>query len=68
MNAIKPWYMSKTVWAAMITIASGLASLFGLPGAGMDAAGAAEQILNIITALSGAAALAGRFTATTTLH
>ena len=68
MSATKPWYLSKTVWAAIITIASALASLLGLPLAGIDAQGAAEQILNAITALSGVAALAGRFTATTKLH
>ena len=68
MSATKPWYLSKTIWAALITIASALASLFGLPLAGIDAQGAAEQILNVITALSGAAALAGRLTATAKLR
>lgn len=47
---------------------SALAGLFGLPVPGIDASGAADRILDIITALSGAAALAGRYTAYARLH
>lgn len=68
MNNTKAWYRSKTIWAALITITSGLANLSGLPVPGIDASAASEQILHIVTAVSGAVALAGRVTATARLR
>ncbi len=64
MNALKPWYLSKTVWASTITIAAGIGGMLGLPLRGFDANAAADLLLQAITAISGIVALAGRVTAT----
>jgi hypothetical protein len=63
MIASKPWYLSKTVWASLITIASATGALFGMPTSAINAGAAADQLLQTITAVSGLVALYGRLTA-----
>ncbi|MEP4421398.1 MAG: hypothetical protein ABJ354_08135, partial [Nitratireductor sp.] len=64
MTATKPWYMSRTVWASLITVLTGTAGLFGLPFGELDNAALTETILETITAISGILALFGRLSAT----
>ena len=65
MSDIKPWYLSRTIWAAFVSVAAtGLAAL-GLP---IDAAardGLVEAILQLVSAAAGTIAIVGRVTATT---
>lgn len=63
MTASKPWYLSKTIWASIVSIGSALAGLFGLPVGGIDNAALTETILQAITAVSGLMAVFGRLTA-----
>ncbi|MVA99891.1 hypothetical protein GN330_21805 [Nitratireductor sp. CAU 1489] len=65
MNATKPWYMSRTVWASLITVLTGTAGLFGLPLGEVDDAALTETVLETVTAISGIFALFGRLSATT---
>ncbi|PHP68346.1 hypothetical protein CSC94_06790 [Zhengella mangrovi] len=63
MTDSKPWYLSKTIWASLITIGSAVAGMAGLPVAGLDNSALAETILQATTALSGLAAIVGRLSA-----
>lgn len=67
MNTSKPWWQSRTVWAAAVSV---LAGLLGLAGLNLDATLQDE----LVTLLTGAAeigagimAFIGRFQASTTL-
>jgi hypothetical protein len=57
---MKPWYLSKTIWAALVTIITSLAGLFGLPTGLIDNSALADAIIQGITALMGVVAIFGR--------
>ena len=63
MNIVKPWYLSKTILASIITIIMSLGGLFGLPTGLVDNAALADTIMQAITALMGLVAIMGRLTA-----
>lgn len=63
MDRAKPWYLSRTIWAALVTIAAAAAGLLGLPIAEGDAAGLTDTILETVTAIAGLIALVGRLAA-----
>ncbi len=65
MTLFKPWYLSKTIWASGISISCALLGLAGFPTAGIDQGALADQLLQIITALSGVKAIFGRVSAGT---
>ncbi len=60
MTSAKPWYLSRTIWASLITIISALASLTGLPMDGVDNTALTDTLLQAVTALSGLVAILGR--------
>lgn len=63
MNTSKPWYLSKTIWAAMVSVAATIGTMIGID---VDA-GTREQmtdaLLQIVSALAGVTAIFGRITA-----
>ncbi|MCI5073490.1 hypothetical protein [Oricola sp.] len=64
MSDEKPWYLSKTIWGALVSVAATLGAMFGL---GVDAAGQAaltEAILQTVSAVAGIIAILGRVGAT----
>jgi hypothetical protein len=64
MTDIKPWYLSRTVWASVVTI---LLSVAGLVGVGVEAInpeGLTDALLQGATAIAGIIALIGRLAAT----
>ena len=63
MNSVKPWYLSKTILASIITIIMSLGGLFGLPTGLVDNAALADTIMQAITALMGLVAIVGRLSA-----
>lgn len=65
MNDIKPWYLSRTIWAAVVTIATALAGLFGVRVDGVDQPALVEGVLQTVAAVAGVVALFGRLSATT---
>ena len=65
MNDSKPWYLSRTIWASIITIVAATGSFFGLPFAGLDDPALADALLQAITAISGVVAILGRVSAST---
>ncbi|WP_295806150.1 hypothetical protein [uncultured Nitratireductor sp.] len=63
MNETKPWYLSRTIWASMVTIAATAASMMGYPLGDIDSAAVSEGLLQAITAISGLIAIFGRVNA-----
>lgn len=67
MDDTKHWYMSKTVWGALIAIGASLAQAAGIE---LDAASQgeiADRIVALAGALGGLVAIYGRLTAETRL-
>jgi hypothetical protein len=63
MTQFKPWYLSKTIWASGISISCALLGLAGFPTAAIDQGALADQLLQIISAMSGVIAIFGRLSA-----
>jgi hypothetical protein len=60
MTDSKPWYLSRTIWASLITIVTAAAGIVGVPLAGIDNAALTDTLLQAITAVSGLVAIFGR--------
>lgn len=65
MTDTKPWYLSRTIWASLITILTTAGSIVGLPLAGIDGSALTDTLLQAVTALSGLLAIFGRLNAST---
>ena len=65
MTAIKPWYLSRTIWASVVTVASAAASLLGFPMDDLDSGALTDSVLQAVTAISGVIAIFGRLGAST---
>lgn len=63
MIQFKPWYLSKTIWASAISVGCAMLGLAGFPMGGIDQGALVDQILQVISALSGLAAIFGRVSA-----
>lgn len=63
MNEAKPWYLSKTIWASLVTVASAVAGMGGLPVVDLDTSALADSLLQAVTAISGVVAIFGRLSA-----
>lgn len=64
MDATKPWYLSRTIWASFVTIAMSLAGLFGFSTAGIDGSSLTDTLLQAISGIAGIVAVTGRLFAT----
>jgi hypothetical protein len=60
MNETKAWYLSRTVWASIVTIVIACCSLSGAPLENLDEAALVEALLQVATAVAGIVALFGR--------
>ena len=60
----KPWYLSRTVWSAAISVAATMGAMLGLPVHDLDQVALTEAVLQTIAAVSGVVAIFGRVTAT----
>lgn len=65
MTGTKRWYMSKTIWAALVSIGATIGASLGMPIDASARDGLVEAILQLISAGAGAIAILGRLTATT---
>jgi len=65
MESSKPWYLSRTVWASLVTVAAAVGGLMGMSIAASDQALMTEALLQIVTAGGGVIAVLGRLSATT---
>lgn len=60
MNAHKPWYMSRTIWASLVAIAASIAGLFGFAVEDADTEALVEATMQTIVAAAGLMAILGR--------
>lgn len=63
MTDTKPWYLSRTIWASLVTILTAVGGIIGLPLAGIDGTALTDTLLQAITAISGLLAIFGRLNA-----
>lgn len=63
MTASKPWYLSRTIWASIITVLTGAAGVTGLPLDGLDDSALTDTLLQAVSAISGLIAIFGRLSA-----
>jgi len=63
MTENKPWYFSRTIWAALITVAAAGAGLAGLTITDADQTLLTDSILQAIAAAGGVLAIIGRLAA-----
>ena len=63
----KPRYLSRTIWASVVTIAATAASMLGYPVGEIDSSAVSEGLLQAITAISGLVAIFGRVHARSTI-
>ena len=64
MTNSKPWYLSKTIWASIVTILLSVGGMFGAPSNLVDPKSVAEIVVQLVTALAGLTAVFGRLSAT----
>lgn len=60
---LKPWYLSRTIWASVVTTLVGVAGLAGLPVGSIDNGALTDTLLQAVTAISGLIAIFGRLSA-----
>lgn len=63
MTDTKPWYLSRTIWAALVTILAAGLGLLGVSLADVDQSALVEALLQSVTAVAGLVALVGRLSA-----
>jgi hypothetical protein len=64
MDAIKPWYLSRTIWASIVTVAMSAAGVFGFSTSGIDSSSLTDTLLQAISGVAGIAAVVARLFAT----
>jgi hypothetical protein len=63
MDAFKPWYFSRTIWASAIAVIATLANALGFPLDAADASALPDAILQAIAAVAGVVAILARLSA-----
>jgi hypothetical protein len=64
MDGSKAWYLSRTVWASLVTVAAAVGGLMGHSIGVTDQTIVTDALLQIVTAFCGIVAVMGRFSAT----
>lgn len=60
----KPWYLSKTIWGSLISVAAALAATLGIAIDAESQTAIAEAVVQIVGAAGALLAIYGRLTAT----
>lgn len=60
----KPWYLSRTIWASMVSVALALGSALGVSTDSIDPGSLAEQLVQLASAAAAGIAILGRLRAT----
>ena len=64
MTEEKPWFLSKTIWASILTIGLSCSGFFNVTLDAVNQAAIIDTIVQFLTAVSGIVALFGRISAT----
>lgn len=65
MDELKPWYLSRTIWASLISFAIAASGLVGIRATGVDHAMLTDSVVELLTAGASIIAIVGRLRATT---
>jgi hypothetical protein len=65
MDLIKPWYLSRTIWASIVAVMAAAGGAVGIPLDEGQQGAMTELVLHAVSAMAGLAAILGRFAATT---
>lgn len=60
----KPWYLSRTIWAGLVTLVLSLAGAFGFISDAVDHVALTDVLLQLATAIAGLVTVFGRLRAT----
>lgn len=60
MNDQKPWYLSKTIWGALVSVTATVATMAGVPVDSGSQAVLTESILQTVSAVAAIVAIVGR--------
>ena len=63
MSQTKPWYLSTTIWAALVSITASITAFLGVPIDEATRIGLTESALQLVTAFAGFVAILGRLSA-----
>lgn len=63
MDSLKPWYLSRTVWASLVAITASLAGLLGFPIEDGETDALVDGLVQAVVALASLFALFGRLVA-----
>ncbi|MEP9371026.1 hypothetical protein [Mesorhizobium sp. KR1-2] len=63
MSSEKPWYLSRTIWAALIVVAASGGGLVGVSIDGAEQTLLADAVLQAVAAIAGIVAIVGRIAA-----
>ena len=64
MNDMKPWYLSRTIWASLVSVALAVGGWFGLAPEQIDRGVLTDNLVELVTAAAGIIAIVGRLRAT----
>ncbi|MBO6637938.1 MAG: hypothetical protein JJ920_12300 [Roseitalea sp.] len=68
MTGTKPWYLSRTIMAAIVSILASGGAALGLPIEAAAHEGLTDAVLQLVSAAAGAVAIIGRIGATTQIR
>lgn len=63
MEILKPWYLSRTIWASGVAVVATLAGAVGLPLDTAEIALLPDAVLQVVAAVAGVIAIIGRVSA-----
>lgn len=63
MSTDKPWYLSRTIWAALIVVGASGGGLVGLSIDGAEQTLLTDAVLQAVAAIAGIVAIVGRIAA-----
>ena len=61
----KPWFLSRTIWAAVVSTVAAAGAFFGVPVDEAAKAGLTDGILQLVSVVAGLFTILGRLTAST---
>ena len=68
MDEIKPWYLSRTVWASVVAILAGACGVVGVPSEVVADPELVDAILRVVAAVAAIVSLFGRLKAKSRLR
>lgn len=63
MTDMKPWYLSRTIWASLVAICLSVAGALGVSTNAIDGVGLTDALLQAATGVAALVALFGRLSA-----